>query len=126
MQLHRDIEQIHAAGAQLVIIGNGAPMFIAGFREHTGYTGPLYTDPSLAVFAAAELRRGVIRTLNLRAALPTVRAMARGAKQGRTRGDPYQQGGALVIAPDGEIKWHHISDYPGDNATTGQILEALR
>ena len=56
MQLHR------ASIPNLVMIGNGAPMFIAGFREMTGYTGPIYTDPSLAVYKAAQLKRGATLT----------------------------------------------------------------
>ena len=51
VQLHRERESIRRAGAELVVIGNGAPHFIAGFREITGYDGPLYTDPSLASLA---------------------------------------------------------------------------
>ena len=125
MQLHRDIDQIHDAGAELIVIGNGAPHFIAGFREVTGYRGPLYTDPSLAVFEAAQLKRGVMKTLNVLSALPTIRAFARGSKQGSVEGDPWQQGGVLVIAPDGEIKWHFASARPGDNPSVARIVGAL-
>jgi hypothetical protein len=57
VQLHRVIDRIHAAGAELHVIGNGAPMFIAGFRETTEFPGPIYTDPSRAVYDAAELVR---------------------------------------------------------------------
>ena len=125
MQLHREVDRIHAAGAELVVIGNGAPHFIAGFRELTGYDGPLYTDPSLATFQAAELKRGVGTVLNIRALVPTLKAFGRGAKQGLMQGDTWQQGGVLVIAPGGEIRWHHASDRPGDNATAAQIIKAL-
>ncbi len=126
MQLHRDIEKLHAAGAEMIVIGNGAPHFIAGFREITGYDGPLYTDPSLAVFQAAELKRGVTTVLNPRALLPTLKAFGRGGKQGLTQGDTWQQGGVLVIAAGGAVKWHHASERPGDNATGAQIAAALR
>lgn len=125
VQLHRELGKLHEAGAELAIIGNGAPHFIAGFREQTGYTGPLYTDPSLATFEAAELKRGVFTVLDPRALVPTFKAFARGSRQGRTQGDAWQQGGVLVIAPNGEIKWHHVSERPGDNASMQQILAAL-
>lgn len=126
MQLHRDIDKIHAIGAEMIVIGNGAPHFIAGFRELTGYDGPLYTDPSLAVFQAAELKRGVGTVLNARALLPTLKAFGRGSKQGRTQGDTWQQGGVLVIAQGGAVQWHHASERPGDNASAAQIVSALR
>ena len=125
-QLRQHIDEIHAAGAELYAIGNGAPMFIEGFRETTGFTGPVFTDPSLAVYRAAELRRGVGTIVSLRAAARTVGALRRGFRQGRTEGDALQQGGVLVIAPDGRVLYHHVSASPGDNAPPEEIIRALR
>lgn len=126
MQLHREVKTINAAGAELIVIGNGAPHFIAGFREITGYDGKLYTDPSLASFEAAQMKRGVTSVLNVRAGLNTLKAFGRGGSQGRTQGDNWQQGGVLVVAPGGEIKWHYASDRPGDNPSAAKIVAALR
>lgn len=125
MQLHRDIDKLRAAGADVYIIGNGTPNFIAGFRDQTKYRGPIYTDPSLAVFKAAQLKRSVTSTLDPRSLGKAFGAFARGQRQGLTQGDAWQQGGVLVVAPDGAIKYHHASDRPGDNATGAQILAAL-
>lgn len=125
VQLHREADKIRGAGATLVVIGNGAPHFIAGFRELTGYDGPLYTDPSLATFEAAKLKRGVTRTLDPRGVLTSLKALSRGQRQGRTQGDPWQQGGLLVIAPGGEVLWQHASERPGDNATAADVVRAL-
>ena len=126
MQLHRRHEDVRAAGAEIFVIGNGAPMFIEGFRETTGYTGPVYTDPSLAAYRAARLERGVRTLLSVGAAARTVGALARGFRQGRTQGDNLQQGGALVVARDGTVLWHHVSKSPGDNADPDQIIRVLR
>ncbi|HEY5924442.1 MAG TPA: peroxiredoxin-like family protein [Kofleriaceae bacterium] len=125
VQLHRDIDKLRAAGADVYIIGNGTPNFIAGFRDQTKYQGPIYTDPSLAVFKAAQLKRSVTSTLDPRSLGKAFGAFARGQRQGLTQGDAWQQGGVLVVAPDGAIKYHHASDRPGDNATGAQILAAL-
>ncbi len=125
VQLHREIENLRATGAELQVIGNGAPMFIAGFRETTGYDGPLYTDPSLAVFQAAELRSGLRTVLTLGTLTRTVGALRRGFRQGRTQGSAMQQGGVLVIAPDGRVLWQHVSAGPGDNATAAEIIAAI-
>lgn len=119
MQLHR------ANVPNLVIIGNGAPNFIEGFREATGYTGPIYTDPTLAVYKAAQLKRGAMTLLKLRAAAATVGALRRGFRQVGTQGDATQQGGVMVVAPDGRILYHHISEYPGDNASPDAIRSHL-
>jgi hypothetical protein len=125
VQLHQQRDRFEAAGISLVVIGNGAPHFMAGFREHTGYAGPLYTDPSLEVYKAAELKRGVMRVINPLALVPTIKAFARGGKQGSVQGDTWQQGGVLVVAPGGEIRFHHASDRPGDHATVDRILAAV-
>jgi hypothetical protein len=125
VQLHRDVDTLRAAGADLYIIGNGTPSFIEGFREQTRYQGPIYTDPSLATFRAAELKRSVTSTLDPRSLGKALGAFARGQRQGLTQGDAWQQGGVLVVAPTGDIKWHHASERPGDNATGAQILAAL-
>ena len=125
MQLHHAIDRIHAAGAELHVIGNGAPMFIAGFRTDTGYTGPLYTDPSLAVYAAAELERGVGTLLRPSVLGHTVRALKGGFRQKKTMGDPLQQGGVLIVGPDGGLRWRYISKAAGDHPPVETILARL-
>ena len=126
MQLHRAIEDIHGAGAELYVIGNGAPMFIEGFRETTGYNGPVYTDPSLEAYKAAQLERGFFKTINFGGAIASIGAMRRGFRQGKTQGDATQQGGVLVVARDGKVIYHQISKHPGDNAKPEDIVGALR
>jgi hypothetical protein len=116
------VVQLHRAGIpNVVVVGNGAPMFIQGFRETTGFGGPIYTDPSLEVYTAAQLKRGVGTFLKLGAAKATVGSLARGFRQGRMQGDATQQGGVLVIARDGRVLYHHVSEYPGDNASPDAI-----
>ncbi len=126
MQLHRDVDRLHAAGVSLQVIGNGPPMFIAGFRETTGYDGAIYTDPSLAVFRAAELKSGLRTVLTVSALTRTIGAFRRGFRQGRTQGSALQQGGVLVVATDGTVLWQHVSDGPGDNASAAEIVAAVK
>ncbi|MBA3819898.1 MAG: AhpC/TSA family protein [Deltaproteobacteria bacterium] len=125
MQLHREIDAIHATGAEVFVIGNGSPSFIEGFREHTKWAGPIYTDPALAVYKAAELKRSVMRTIDPRGIGKGIGAFLRGARQGAIQGDAWQQGGVLVVAPSGEILWHHVSGRPDDTATAPEIIAAL-
>lgn len=125
MQLHRKVAEFRSAGADLSVIGNGSPMFMDGFRETTGYHGPLYTDPSLAVYKAAGLKRGVSTLLSARAAMAALGALKGGFRQGRTQGDATQQGGVLVVAPSGDVLFAQVSEYAGDNAPPEKILAAL-
>jgi hypothetical protein len=126
VQLHREIEKIHAAGAELVVIGSGRPHFIAGFRENTGYQGPLYVDPELRSYEAAGLHHGMWRNFTPLSVGLAVRALARGHMQGRTQGDPSQQGGAMVVAPGGKLLFAHASKIAGDNASPVVLVAALR
>ena len=116
---------IAANGAEVHVIGNGSPSFIAGFRDQTGWPGAIYTDPSLAAYRAAELVRSVGATLDPRSLGKAARALMRGARQGRTQGDQWQQGGVVVVDTSGTVRWRHASSRPGDNASGAQILAAL-
>lgn len=126
VQLHHRIDDLRASGAEIFVIGNGSPSFIAGFRDETGWAGPIYVDPSLEVYKAAGLKRGVLKTFNPAAAWRSIGTLRRGIRQGRTQGDPWQQGGVLVVAPSGDVLYTHASEGPGDNASADEILTALR
>jgi peroxiredoxin len=125
VQLRREAERLARPDVHIVIVGNGSPSFIAGLREQTGWTGPVYTDPTLAAYRAAQLKRGVVQTIDPRGWLAAAKSLAAGRKQGRTQGDQWQQGGVVVVAPSGEVRWHHASEYAGDNASAQAIAAAL-
>ncbi len=126
-QLHRESQRIRDAGAELFVIGNGTPSFIDGFREMTKYTGAIYTDPSLATFKAAHLKRSVGSTIDPRGFGKALRALASGHRQAIIpQGDQWQQGGVLVVKPSNEIVWHYVSGRAGDNPSVTQIVDAIR
>ncbi len=126
MQLHREMGTLHARGAELVVIGNGAPHFARAFREDLKLESPLYVDPSLATYRALGLRRGIAATLFNRRTLPNaLRALRAGFRQGRTQGDPWQQGGVLVVRPDGTVAYRFVSEAAGEQAPLGEVLLAL-
>ncbi len=125
--LQREGERIREAGAELFVIGNGTPSFIDGFRDQTGFAGPIYTDPSLATYKAAQFKRSVTSTLDPRGVGKALRAMVGGHKQAIIpQGDQWQQGGVLVVLPSGEIAWHYVSGRAGDDPSVTQIVSALR
>ncbi len=125
MQLHRRIDDFHAKGVEIFAIGSGSPSFIEGFRETTGFTGPIYTDPSLAAYKAAHLERGMLRTFDPRGLGATIRAFRNGSRQGKNQGDAFQQGGVVVVTPGGDIAWRQAARHSGDNAAADAILAAL-
>ncbi|KAH8117951.1 hypothetical protein DFH11DRAFT_1503507 [Phellopilus nigrolimitatus] len=111
-----DIEALEKAGLKIVIVGLGSPSLIAPYRQITGASFPIYTDPSLAVYRALSMSLkptgagsesthqyvvsgntiktlgGLRRTLAARFVLPL---FERG-------GDAAQLGGEFVLGPGRE------------------------
>jgi hypothetical protein len=119
------VDQIRARGAELVVIGNGSAAQAREFRDEQQLTFPLLTDPSLESYRRAGFRRGVASTLGPRAVLHGLAALGQGFVQGRTKGDPLQQGGALVVAAGGRLLYHQVSREAGDHAAHEALLDAL-
>lgn len=121
-----EVPKIRELGGELVVVGNGQPMHATDFRERNQLDFPLLVDPDLEAYAAAGLRRGVGSALNPRVLGNAWRAMRGGHRQGKTQGDPWQQGGAFVISPDAQVHYQQISRTAGDHADPAELLAALR
>src|SRR5438128_1625812 len=128
MQLHRDRDKFAAAGANVVLIGQGTPAQAANFKRKQGIELPLLVDPDRRTYKAAGAKTATFSEL----LGPTVvlKGMQRGLKnrlrQGRTVGHPAQLGGVLVVAPDGRVTWAHLADDASDNPPNEPVLEAAR
>jgi NAD(P)-dependent dehydrogenase (short-subunit alcohol dehydrogenase family) len=119
------IDEIRARGAELVIVGNGAPNFAAAFREDYELDCPLLVDPELRAYRAAGLRRGRVEALSPRLPRNAIRALRAGSRQGAVQGDPWQLGGVFVIRRDGELAYRYVSREAGDHPPVEDILAAL-
>ncbi|MGH0032928.1 MAG: SDR family NAD(P)-dependent oxidoreductase, partial [Myxococcota bacterium] len=119
------IGDIRRRGAELVIVGNGAPHFAAAFREDFDLDGPLLVDPELRAYRAAGLRRGRVELLSPRLPLNALRALRSGHRQTGVEGDPWQLGGVFVLRPDGALLYRHTSREAGDHPPLDEVLEAL-
>ena len=123
----RDIlPAIREAGAELVIVGNGAPEFGRAFRDELGLDAPLYTDPSLRTYALAGFKRGLLATFSAKGLAHGARAWRKGFRQTARRGDALQQGGLLVVDRTGRILYAHRDSEAGDLAPNEEVLAALR
>jgi AhpC/TSA antioxidant enzyme len=128
MQLHRARAQFDEAGGRLVLIGQATARQAAHFRRRQGIQLPVLADHDRISYRAAGAKTGsAVDLFN-----PMV--VAKGALTGlrektiqtRTIGDANQLGGALVVAPGGNVTWSHMSRDAGDNASPDEILAALR
>ena len=57
------LKEIEAAGAELVLVGNGSPRQAAGYRRLHAPDCRVLTDPSLEAYRALRLKRGVMATM---------------------------------------------------------------
>jgi peroxiredoxin len=124
--LRGEVDAIRELGAELAVVGSGSPAQAKDFAAEYELPFPLYVDPKLEAYRAAGLRRGVLDTLNAGTLTHALRALRTGARQSLlAKGDPWQLGGAFVIAPGGRIAFRHVSRDPGDHADAAKIRKAL-
>ena len=119
------LPEIRRAGVQLVLVGNGTLEQARAFQDRYAPGVAVYTDPSLRAYAALGLRRGVAATLGPASAVAFVRAHARGHRQGAIEGDPWQQGGLVLMAPGGRALYVQRNRHAGDRPDVDGALAAL-
>ena len=128
MQLHRAREQFEAAGADLVLIGQATPRHAAHFRRRQKIELPVLADERRVSYKAIGAKRGTTSQLfgPLVVAKGILTTATTGIVQGRTIGSASQLGGAVVIAPGGEVLFEQIAKDASDNARPEQLLGAIR
>lgn len=110
-------------GAHLVVIGNGTPEMAQDFVEQFHVRVPVYTDPQRESYRRAGMKRSM--GLGLRTPRQARRAMAAGHRQGKVAGDPWQQGGVLVVDSGGTLLWRHVNRDAGDHASIPRLMSVL-
>ena len=119
--------EVNAAGGTLAVVGLGNPLFAKGFRESTGYTGPLFVDgQGLAYRAVALGRLKLWNLLSFRMIRNAIRARKEGFRQGKVEGDPWQLGGTLVVAPGDRLLFAWRNQNADDDAPIDDVIAALR
>jgi hypothetical protein len=142
-QLRREVDRIHALGAELVVIGNGTRHFARAFNEDLRLDTPLYVDTVCASYRALGMTRSFARTLSWRTWANMFRALRDGIRErrvkviarwwglsipvlvSRDRAVAWQLGGVLVVLPDGSIAYRYQSTIAGDHPPTTEVIAAL-
>jgi peroxiredoxin len=121
-------EQFEAAGARVVLIGQLTPRHAAHFRRRRGIELPVLADEKRASYKAAGAKIATMAELLGPKVVSkgVATSMRTGLTQTRTLGQPAQLGGAMVITPDGQVAWSHMSEDASDNASPEEILGAVR
>ncbi len=123
-RLREYVPRIHAAGGELVVLGNGQAVHAQWFVEDFKMTTPVVTDPDLkshAVVGAKKQKKVPDPRLLIRGA----KAFLKGYRQTKTMGYAGMLGGVFVITPEGEMPFRHLSDFAGDHPEPEIVVRAL-
>lgn len=124
--MHREREAITARGAGLFYVGNGDAQFAREFRDALRLEAPVYVDPTRETYHALGMRHGIALTIGSAASWQkTLRALRSGFHVSAGQGDPWQNGGLLVVRPGGSIAFRHVDESAGDHASIAEVLAAL-
>lgn len=119
------LADIEAAGADLVFVGNGNPQQARHFQARQVMESPVFTDPGLRLYRVLGMKRGVGATLGPKSIAAGARSVLRGHLQTSVEGDPWQQGGLIVLKPGGEVAYVERNRTAGDRPNLDAALAAL-
>jgi len=117
--------EIDALGARLVVIGNGSVDALGRFADRYSPAVEFCTDPDCESYGALGMMRGVGSFLSIKMLRHAARASRDGHRQGKTQGNPLQQGGVCVFAQGGELLFVHRDSTAGDHIHPERIIEVL-
>ena len=106
-------------------MGCGKETHIKEFREVTGYTGKILTDPSRESFQILGFTSSIGGLLGLKTISRGLSAFRQGIKPGSLQGNALQLGGAIVVDSDSSIRYLYRSSDAGDEPSVGKLLESL-
>jgi hypothetical protein len=112
--------------ANLAIVGNGTVAHAQDFDRTHGKGLRSLVDSRKQTYKALGFRHGIRYTLGPATLMRGVDAAARGFVQAQTQGDPFQQGGTLVVAKGGRPVLFQRARFAGDHAPLEEILAAAR
>ena len=126
--MNRDRDELAAAGARLVVVGQGTPMNAAHFRERFELDLELLVDTDRVGYKAAGTKVATVSELL------SPRVVARGLRrsrdsgvfQGSIDGHPAQLGGLMLVMPGNDVPWVHLSDDASDYPPNEEVLAAVR
>jgi hypothetical protein len=110
----------------LAIVGNGTLAHARDFEKTQGKGLRSLVDSKKQTYRALGFRHGIRSTVGPASMARGLDAMSRGFRQVNTQGDPFQQGGTLVVAAGGRPVLFQRARFAGDHAPLEELLAAVR
>ena len=118
--------ELDQLGVGLFFVGSGNPMMAADFRDFLRLEVPVWVDTRRETYRFLQFQRQTWMLLDTRLWANGLRATRAGFRQGKTQGDPWQQGGVLVVRRGGEPVYSHASATAGDHPPLDLVLAQAR
>ncbi len=136
-RLRNELDGYRAAGAEVVIVGQGEPQRAARYRTRQGLNVPILSDPERAAYQAYGLLQGTAVHVLFDAPDPLLRcellagldlAASRHGSDRALVDDPWQLPGEFVVATDGRLvlthRYNWCEDYPDPRVHIAAIRQA--
>ena len=110
----------------IVTIGLGTAEDAAGMRDWLKIPFPILATSTTEPYADWGLGRATSATmLNPGMITSSIRALSKGARQGKATGDAMQLPGSFLVDQAGSIRWARPGSHPGDIASVDELLAAI-
>lgn len=109
----------------MIAIGNGTPRWGKAFVESENVDFDVFADPSRSSYKVFGMKHSMTALLNPKVFKHGARAASKGFKQTATRGNPFQNGGVVVLDAAGEVRFVHVENETGDLANMDEVMAAL-
>lgn len=125
-QLRDNKHRFDELGARVVCIGMDTPETAARFKEDHDVPFTFLADARRESYKALGLTKGsALDLVGPRVWKGALNSLRGGNLQGKIKGNPYQLGGAVVVAPGGDIIYTHRAKNSADNAPVEDLIKAL-
>jgi peroxiredoxin len=119
-------EEIEAAGARLVLIGQATPKHAAHYKRRFAPELEILADEKRESYKAMGFpRAGATQLIGPKSLAKGIARGASGVGVGRVIGDVQQLGGTFIVDQGGEILWSHVMQDASDNPSIEELQEAL-
>lgn len=125
MQLRNRCQEILEQQADLFLIAPSTAEQANRATVEFNVPYQMLADPKRVAFAAAGMRRDLFSNLNVRTLQYFLRTWKKGIRQKGIQGNPFQQGGAIVVERGGVLKFHYVGKAAGDHPDLDQVIAAI-
>ncbi|TDL19363.1 hypothetical protein BD410DRAFT_792170 [Rickenella mellea] len=129
-------DALNSANTKIVVIGCGEWELIDQYHKDTGFTGPIYTDPTRKLYRALGMTResmagpasGAPKRSYVRGVFSvTMRSIRRGIRNplhvGK-QGNFSQIGGDLILGPGNKVSFVHLMENSQDHIDVPELMQA--